>query len=233
MAVILLDVEGEYTFLHQPTEDPKMLKGLAERGLPPAGVPTDKMTLYHLVGRDTRNPDHPNRREFSLQFARLSPYAIIEILGLPEAQEQRFLKAYDVAKAVMRDLGIFPVRGDADQERIAIELDEFERGYPRLTLPLMMDVVGACLAIADKGEIALRLRLQMEEAKAALKTRFQTLNVPGLPVSWRGLLGRPGAAQSSQSVRQSFTLRMPPELQDTLQPGQSRSSTSPTPGCLS
>ena len=40
MAVILLDVEGEYTFLHQPTEDQRMLTGLAERGLAPTGIPT-------------------------------------------------------------------------------------------------------------------------------------------------------------------------------------------------
>jgi DNA helicase HerA-like ATPase len=39
MAVILLDVEGEYSFLHEPTADPRMLTGLAERGLQTTGVP--------------------------------------------------------------------------------------------------------------------------------------------------------------------------------------------------
>ena len=91
-------------------------------------------------------------RQFSLQFARLSPYAVIEILGLSDAQQERFLKAYDIAKTVMRELGIFPAKGDADQERIAMELDEFERGYPRLTLSLMMDVVGACLATVENDD---------------------------------------------------------------------------------
>ncbi|HEX5418244.1 MAG TPA: helicase HerA-like domain-containing protein, partial [Chloroflexota bacterium] len=74
MAVIVLDVEGEYTFLQEPTVDAHMLTSLAERGLAPAGVPT---TLYHLVGRDTANPEHPARKVFSPQFARLSPYAVI------------------------------------------------------------------------------------------------------------------------------------------------------------
>jgi DNA helicase HerA-like ATPase len=191
MAVILLDVEGEYTFLHQPTENQQMLTGLADRGLNPVGVPAEKMTLYHLVGRDTANLDHPNRRQFSLQFARLSPYAVIEILGLSEAQQERFLKAYDVAKAVMRDLGIFPAPGNVEQERIAIELDEFERGCPRLTLSLMMDVVGACLAVADKTNIApYNPLLQTEQARAALKARISTLNIPSNVISWRALLGR-------------------------------------------
>ncbi|MDQ2745355.1 MAG: DUF853 family protein, partial [Chloroflexota bacterium] len=77
MAVILLDVEGEYTHLHEPTNDPRMKTALAVRGIRAQGVPAESMTLYHLVGRETANPDHPQRREFSLQFARLSAYAVI------------------------------------------------------------------------------------------------------------------------------------------------------------
>src|SRR5439155_19931841 len=38
----------------------------------------------------------------------------------------------------------------AKQERLALELDEFSRGYPRLTLSLLIDVVGACHAVADR-----------------------------------------------------------------------------------
>lgn len=191
MAVILLDVEGEYTFLHEPTEDPQMLSALDERGLKPRGIPEDRMTVYHLVGRETANPDHPNRREFSLQFARLSPYTVKEILGLTEAQTERFLKAYDVAKEVMRDLDIFPKRGDRDQERLAVEFDEFERGYPRLTLSIMMDVVGACLAKADKSEITpYGKQLSSDKGKEALVKRVKTTDLPGSAVSWRALLGR-------------------------------------------
>ena len=75
----------------------------------------------------------------------------MEILDLSDAQQERFLKAYDIAKELMRDLDIFPAKGDAEQERLALETDEFERGYPRMTLSLLMDVVGACLAKAEKG----------------------------------------------------------------------------------
>src|SRR5205814_6487895 len=89
-------------------------------------------------------------REFSLQFARMSPYTAMEILGLSDAQQQRFLTAYDITKEVMSDLGLFPAKRDAEQERLAAELDEFERGYPRMTLSLLLDVVGACHAKADR-----------------------------------------------------------------------------------
>lgn len=191
MAVVMLDVEGEYTFLHEPTEDERMLASLEARGIEPTGLETNKTRLYSLVGRDTANPDHPNLRPFSLQFARLSPYAVSEILGLTEAQQARFFQAYDIAKSVLRELGIFPEKANADQERLAMELDEFERGYPRLTLPLMMDIVGACLAIVDKGTIDPRTpQLKTDEAKAVLQQHVHAADIQKSSVSWRALLGR-------------------------------------------
>lgn len=186
MAVILLDVEGEYTFLHEPTADPRMLTALEQRGLAPTGVAN---TLYHLVGRDTANPDHPSKREFSLQFARLSPYAVVEILNLTEAQAERFHKAYDIAKVLLRELGIFPEPGKREQEAMAIELDEFERGYPRLTLSILMDVVGACVSKAEGAEIKpYNAPLQRDDA-AALKRQISQIKIDS-PVSWRALLGK-------------------------------------------
>lgn len=201
MAVILLDVEGEYTFLHEPTEDPRMLAGLEARGLAPAGVSAEKMGVYHLIGRETTNPDHPNAREFSLRFDRLSPYAVIEILGLSDAQADRFWYAYEVAKAVMRDLGIVPEmdkpqRVRDKQEKFLIDLDEFERGYPRLTLSLLLDVVGACLAAVNRTEPEPHNAvLRTAEGKEALKRRvwIQKDKVTGHADSWgklRSLLWR-------------------------------------------
>ena len=213
MAVVLLDVEGEYTRLHEPNGDTKMSAVLKELGLKAEGVPADTMTVYHLVGRDTSNPQFPRKREFSLQFARLSPYQAMEIMNLSEAQQERFLKAYDIAKEVMRDLDIFPKKGNVEQERIALELDEFERGYPKMTLPLVMDVVAACLKRADSGpagkkggkkaaddeddEPAVEVDLKAKElkppaARAVLAKRVHSANPPGNAISWRGLMGRLG-----------------------------------------
>ena len=219
LAVVLLDVEGEYAHLHEPTADRRMLAGLRERGLKPGGVPAGKMTLYHLVGRDTANPNHPRRRPFSLQFARLSPYAAIEILDLSEAQQERFLKAYDVCKEVLRDVGVFPARNNAEQEQMVLELDEMERGYPRLTLTLLLDVVAACLAQAEKPPKPAKAAgkgakwqsmfeegeepqqptftprspiLATAEGRKAMWARIHAAGVPGNAISWRALLGRLG-----------------------------------------
>lgn len=206
LAVVLLDVEGEYTHLHEPTDQRGMTEALAARNLQPAGVKAGAMTVYHLVGRDPANPAHPALRPFSLQFARLSPYAVMEILDLTDAQQERFLKAYDIAKEVMRDLDIFPQKGDAEQERIALELDEFDRGYPRLALGLLMDVVGACLARSEKGPKETRGKkdeddepagfnprtpvLQTPAGRTALTKRVHAANPPGNAISWRAVLGR-------------------------------------------
>ena len=182
-----------------------MRSALAARGLVPLGLPTDKMTVYHLVGRDAANPEHPRLREFSLQFARLSPYAACEILGLNDVQQTRFLRAYDIAKEVLRDLEIFPKKGDVEQERLAMELDEFERGYPRLTLSLFIDIVSACEVVAntpkgssrakDSGESEITFEPFNDNLKSTLGRSVLTKRIhagprPDHASSWRAVLSR-------------------------------------------
>jgi len=189
-AVILLDVEGEYTFLHEPVADPRLCAALAARQLTPAGVP--QVTLYHLAGRETANPAHPNRLPFALQFGRISPYTVMELLELSDPQGERFLQAYEIAKALLRELGIFPEPGDPEAERLALELDEFQRGYPRLQLAFLLDVVRACRDAADKrlDDFAPRAaELQSSAALERLRRHVQVLK-PSHPISWRVVLSR-------------------------------------------
>ena len=187
-AVIVLDVEGEYTQIDQPTNDPRMLAALRERGLQAHGVPNT--TIHHLVGRDTANPGHLDIKQFCLQFARLSPYAVKEILDLTEAQSMRFDQAYDTAKLVLRDLGIFPAKGDPEQERMALEIDEFERGYPRLTLSYLLDIVDGFLHMVNKQPGAPSFYNQefRENAEAVMK-RIGGMRADSA-VSWRALYGK-------------------------------------------
>lgn len=216
-AVILLDVEGEYTRLHEPNADARMRRALARRGLEPDGVPN--VTLYHLVGRETANPDHPRRREFALQFARLSPYTVVELLELSDAQEQRFFQAYDLSKRLLREFGIFPAPNNPQQERRALEIDEFERGYPRLELLFLVDIVGACLAVADKAPESWRPRhawLQSEERRQQVLEQLRELK-PTHPNSWRPLMGRLYRLNRLQVFDRA--LAKPLNYQDLLQGG--------------
>ena len=100
----------------------------------------------------------------------------------------------------MRDLGVFPEKGKAEQERLAMEIDEFERGYPRLTLSWMIDVVSACLKVAElpkredaKGKdtgngaefTSYNGKLASPEGKAAMRARINSGRRPDSAVSWR------------------------------------------------
>ena len=138
VAVILLDTEGEYTHVMHPTTDPNMIKALKKRGLPTKPVPADKVDIYHPVGRDTLNRAHPTRFEFSLKFSELSRYLVPEILGLNEAQDERFQRAFDMCRKLMWNK-IYPVTPDEQTE--VLDLDELEEGFPKMTVEHLYDVV--------------------------------------------------------------------------------------------
>lgn len=140
VSVVLFDVEGEYTEIDQPTADPTMLRALTACGQKPTGAAD--VRVHHLVGRDTsRSGTLPKLASpFRLDFADLSPFAVMEILELSDPQQERFLKAYDTLRLLMRELDIFPKRDNHDEIRRSMELDEIETGVPRMTLMMLIDV---------------------------------------------------------------------------------------------
>lgn len=200
IATVLIDTEGEYTMINEPTTDKNMLIALERRGLNPAGV--QHTHLYHLVGRETTNPDHSSETSFCLKFDKLSPYLVMELLELNEAQETRYLKAYDITRRVLQDLKISPQENE-DPSRF-FELDEMEEGYPRMTLAQMYDVITACAQIVDKAEegiefYAREFRNRRDDVIAAIKKAIHADgskkpegSLPGVVSSWRVLQGKLG-----------------------------------------
>ncbi len=189
VAVVLLDTEGEYVQIDEPTDDAAMTAALERRGMAPAGVPNTH--LLHLVGTDTANPNHPQRTEFGLSFSALSPYTVAEIVNMSDAQQERFLRTVDVAKQVMRDLKIFPT--NPEEERQVWELNEFEEGYPRLTLSKIIDLAGVFLAVADHASTddleLFNREFKGSQAMAAILKRVNATK-PTHAVSWRATLAR-------------------------------------------
>jgi DNA helicase HerA-like ATPase len=202
VATILIDVEGEYTEIDFPTADQQMLTALRQRRLDPAGA--RNLRIFHLVGRETsREATGEIVKPFCLRFADLSPYAVMEILDLPLAQQERFLKAYDTLKLILKDLNIFPRQGE---EHMALEIDELETGYPRMTLPQLIDVAGVFADMAanskeEKGrgksnefaELPRAFNLIAPELRGKehyIKQRAVAAQAPGNAISWRGLLGK-------------------------------------------
>ncbi len=202
VATILIDVEGEYTEMDLPAENAQMLTALGRRDLVPAG--TRHLRILHLIGRETsREARGAIVQPFCLRFADLSPYAVMEILDLSPAQQERFLKAYDTLKLVLKDLQIFPKPGE---ENLAWEVDDLESGYPRMTLLQLIDMAGVFADMAassrdergrgksgESGGITQPLEMRAPELRgkeSIIRQRTAAAQAPGQVVSWRGLLGK-------------------------------------------
>ncbi|HYG82136.1 MAG TPA: DUF87 domain-containing protein, partial [Pyrinomonadaceae bacterium] len=87
VAVVVFDTEGEYTRIMEKAggaEMMEMLAALERRGIEPKGV--ENVGIRRLVGRESTNEDYADNKEFSLEYSNISPYAMIEILNLNEAQ---------------------------------------------------------------------------------------------------------------------------------------------------
>ena len=113
IATVVIDTEGEYTEMYQPTSDPIMLTALQKRGKAPHGVKS--VQVYHLVGRDTTCSDKHRIHAFSLQFSQLSPYLVMGMLDLNEPQQQRYQTAYDIVKQLLRALQVYPSNEEEKQ----------------------------------------------------------------------------------------------------------------------
>lgn len=185
VAVVLFDTEGEYTQIMEQTDDKTMLKELERRGLKPKGV--ENVMLYHLVGRETSNPTAANKREFSLKFSNLSPYAVKEILGLNDAQEERFLKGYELARSAIMKLGIFP--SNEEEKAQMLELDEMEEGFPKMTLQHLYDIVRLCADTVAKETTPTFLKSkEFFEKRKEVEELVKTLNSSNV-FSWRKVQG--------------------------------------------
>jgi hypothetical protein len=192
MAVILLDTEGEYVEMNEPAVEPAMVAALETRGIAPAGI--DNTSLYHLVGTETANPEHPSVHTFGLSFTDLSPYTIAEIVDLNEAQQERFFRTIDIGKQVLRELKIYPTEaGRKVQEREILELNEFEEGYPELTLSRILDLANVMRAVTQhEGPDDVHLfnrEFDSLQAKASIFRHAQAAQ-PKSAVSWLALIGR-------------------------------------------
>lgn len=186
VSVVLFDTEGEYTRMMEQTDDETMLKELERRGLKPKGV--ENVMLYHLVGRETSNPDAASKKEFSLSFSNISPYAVKEILGLTDAQEERFLKGYELTRNAIMQLGIFP-RNEEEKEQL-LELDEMEEGFPRMTLQHLYDIVRLCADTVAKetSQTFLKSKEFFTNREAVEKIVHSTTLPPNF-FSWRKVQG--------------------------------------------
>jgi DNA helicase HerA-like ATPase len=198
IATIVIDTEGEYTEIYQPTLDRTMLTALDKRGKSAKGV--DEVSVYHLVGRETTCPDASRARAFSLQFSQLSPYLVMGMLDMNDAQQQRYQKAYDIAKRILYDLKVYPANDEEKQHMY--DLDELETGYPKMLVQHVYDVVKACAELAGGEKKVDDLAapdyyfqaplFRRNKDKVAAAFRRESTDQFSHPNSWRVVQGRLG-----------------------------------------
>jgi DNA helicase HerA-like ATPase len=90
-AVVVLDVEGEYVEMASANNEPAMISRLKELGLKPEGI--SDFHVYHPVNCD--GDEVIESTPFSITFGKLDPYMVAELVGMNDAQEDRFLQVYD------------------------------------------------------------------------------------------------------------------------------------------
>ena len=190
LCTIVIDTEGEYTASNLPTNDQTMIKLLQRQSRQPQGI--KELYVLHLIGRSTMalKSEGASIRTFSLEFSSLSPYLVAEILGLNEAQIDRFFKTYDTAKLILRDLGIFPSKNNQDEEKAVLELDEFNSGYPRMTLSHLIDIASLILHHLSGTEYEpYNAAFKTEDATRQIKKRVSILQTTH-ENSWKALLAK-------------------------------------------
>lgn len=89
-AVIVLDVEGEYVAMDQPTD--LLVNELTSYGLQPQGLPD--FHVYHPHNTETARPDG-KAKTFMLRAADLDALVLSELIEAAEAQERRLLEIID------------------------------------------------------------------------------------------------------------------------------------------
>lgn len=191
-AVILLDTEGEYTQIYEPTNDEKMQQILAEQGRMPQGV--ENTHLHFLVGRESSNPFHPRKFPFSPSFSKISPYAALEIFDFSEAQEERFQKTINATIRALDDLKIWT---EADAQYVKEEMDEFDEGYPKMRLSHLYDMARCIGDVLQYGERSKSMTLRSAEFRNN-EQKFDTIvkevakDEAKRVDSWRKVMGKLG-----------------------------------------
>jgi uncharacterized protein len=184
-AVVIFDTEGEYAAMCQPTTDPAMLRALADRKLAAEGA--GDTALYVLDGCDPAFDDHPNTKKYKLDFADISIGVLTEVLDIPEAQQSRLSDAYDICKAVMERLEIYPAKGNRQEQQEALEIDELETGWPRMTLDMLIDIVNAAIAATQKQTTFGIAPLAFGGYEEAVFKAIKEKNIEPNKFSWLGL----------------------------------------------
>lgn len=136
-AVIVIDVEGEYISMDQPSSEILNNKGIqtvAEKfRIKPEGL--KNFQGYYPAGTESKRND---ALEFSIPFGSLSPYELAAIMGMNETQEDRFVALWDLQKEKILSSPSTKKKSRNQWKDIESGTDDEEAEYPDLTIDDML-----------------------------------------------------------------------------------------------
>lgn len=128
-AQIVVDPEGEYIFMDQPSDAENVEESLQRFGEVPKGVKNIK--VYRPPLSDSKRKD---AIEFSVPFDSLSPEIVPEITEMSPAQKLRFPVLYEQAIQLIK-------KEKGGGKLLEGEDLDISRGYPGITLKLLLDMI--------------------------------------------------------------------------------------------
>ena len=116
-----------------------------------------------------------------------------------EAQERRFLKAYDITKAALEKFKIWP--RNKEEQALLVELDELETGYPMMTLAHLYDVIKQISAIVGEEEDPYLSTPIFSQNRDELKKIIKSMKPESHKFSWWSLQGKLGKISRAKNFR--------------------------------
>jgi len=149
-AVIVIDVEGEYIAMDEPSSEilkNKLMQKKAESfKIEPKGL--EKFQVYYPTASESKKK---NAYEFSIPFGGLSPYELSEIMGMNETQTDRFIELWDEQKEkIIKSVSGSSKKKYSNQWDAIDKGDEDELDLPGLTINDMINTLNDKLKL-EKG----------------------------------------------------------------------------------
>ncbi len=140
-AVIVIDVEGEYVEMDEPTTERLLIPKLDVHGLKPEGLKD-----FHVYHPEASEPSRSESTPFGVPFHQIRPHVVSELADLTEPQEGVFLK---IVEALSEEAS--KSRGRSRPKSAALAFLEGEDGEETVTLQAVIDRIPEFSETAGKG----------------------------------------------------------------------------------
>lgn len=165
-AVVIVDVEGEYVSLDEPSQEKSLLELLKNYGYEPGGL-KDFQVFYPVAGESARSDAIP----FTIKTSDLDPSIISELIEAEEAQERRLL---DVVESLRKRRG-----EEKDNKSDSLKATLAKSTSSSFTLT---DIIRECAVRGEEGKGADRASYYTLMSKLGALNRTKAFDVKDVEV---------------------------------------------------